>query len=407
MAFYNELNERGLVSQATHAEQTEKLFTNENGVKVYTGFDPTANSLHVGHLIPIMGLARAQQAGHHPIALIGGGTAIVGDPSGKSEMRKMLTRDEINQNANAIKNQLSKFIEFDNGKATLVNNLDWLSELNYLEMLRDVGRHFSVNRMLTAECFKARMESGLSFLEFNYMILQAYDFLHLQREYNCKVQLGGDDQWSNMIAGVDLIRRVLSNEAYAITYPLLTTSDGKKMGKTEGGAVWLDPNLTSPYEYFQYWRNVPDDKVAECLAYFTFLSNEEVAELASYTDQKINESKVVLAYEATKILHGEDEANKSKEAALAAFSSGHKRDNIPRTEINESEIEDEILVTDLIKLAHFTSSNNEGRRLIKGGGIYINGERITDQDSVIPKTLLEDGVELRKGKKHHHLFKLL
>lgn len=406
MDFYTELSTRRLVSQATHADQTEKLFSQNQNVRVYTGFDPTANSLHVGHLIPIMGLARAQKAGHHPIALIGGGTAIVGDPSGKSEMRKMLTREEINNNADAIKNQLSNFIDFDNNKATIVNNLDWLSELNYLEMLRDIGRHFSVNRMLTAECFKARMESGLSFLEFNYMILQAYDFLHLHREYDCKVQLGGDDQWSNMIAGTDLIRRVVSKEAYAITYPLLTTSDGKKMGKTEGGAVWLDPTLTSPYEYFQYWRNVPDDKVADCLSYFTFLSNEEVTKLSEYKDQEINKAKEVLAFEATKILHGEDEANSSKEAALAAFSKGTKRQNIPTTTLDSTSFENDFLVTELIRLAGFSASNNEGRRLIKGGGIYINGERIENLDATLTRDTLKAGVELRKGKKHHHLFNL-
>lgn len=407
MAFYEYLDERGLISQATHAEQTAKLFASETGVKVYTGFDPTADSLHVGHLIPIMGLARAQRAGHHPIALVGGGTALVGDPSGKSEMRKMLTEEQIGLNVQALKNQLSKFITFDDNKASLLNNLDWLKELNYLEMLRDIGRHFSVNRMLTAECFKARMETGLSFLEFNYMILQAYDFMHLNKEFGCKVQLGGDDQWSNMIAGVDLIRRVLSKEAYSITYPLLTTSDGKKMGKTEGGAVWLDPAKTSPYEYYQYWRNVPDDRVGSCLAYFTFLENDHVKELAAYKDAAINEAKDILAYEATKILHGEEEAEKAKGAAKAAFSGGHDRSNIPNSKLEAELFEnDEITVVELLKHAGFAASNNEGRKLIKGGGVYVNGERITDPDGGVAKETFSEGIELRKGKKNHHLFEL-
>lgn len=407
MSLYEELEQRGLLSQSTHPEQTRKLFRENQGVSVYTGFDPTADSLHIGHLIPIMGLARVQRAGHHPIALIGSGTALIGDPTGKSEIRKMLSKEDIGYNLEKIKKQLQCFIDFENGKASLVNNLDWLGSLNYLDVLRDIGKHFSVNRMLTAECFKARMETGLSFIEFNYMILQAYDFLHLFREHNCLVQLGGDDQWSNMIAGSDLIRRKESKEAYALTYPLLTTSDGKKMGKTEKGAVWLDAEKTSPYEYFQYWRNVPDDKVKECLYIFTFLEHEKINDLCKCEGAGINQVKEVLAFEATKILHGQTEAENAKGAAQAAFSGGQKRENIPSTELLKSDYPNGLKVVEMLKQAQLTSSNKEGRRLISGGGVYLDGERIEDPDFEISAGEYKENYELRKGKKNHHLIQLI
>jgi tyrosyl-tRNA synthetase len=406
MNLYHELESREMVSQSTHPEPLRKLLKEKQGVKIYTGFDPTADSLHIGHLIPVMGLARAQRAGHHPIALIGGGTALIGDPTGKTEMRKILTVEGIDHNVSKIRQQLSKFIDFSEGKASLVNNLDWLGEKNYLEMLRDVGRHFSVNRMLTAECFKQRMEHGLSFLEFNYMILQGYDFMHLNKDLDCMVQLGGDDQWSNMLAGVDLTRRMNSREVYALTYPLLTTSDGKKMGKTEKGAVWLDPEKTSPFEYFQYWRNVPDDKVKECLFYFTFLSTEEVISLVEVEGSAINEAKIKLAYEATTILHGKDEAEKALNAAKAAFSGGGQRAEIPSTQLSHDDCEGGIPLFDLLRRAKLASSGGEARRLVKGGGVYVNGERATDPEKRYSTEDFSKELELRKGKKHIHIFSL-
>lgn len=407
MSLYDTFAARGMISQVTHDDPIQKLLREQTGVKIYTGFDPTADSLHIGHLIPVMGLARAQRAGHHPIALVGGGTALIGDPTGKTELRKILTKEDINHNVECIRKQLSNFIDFSDNKATLVNNLDWLGEKNYLEMLRDIGRHFSVNRMLTAECFKQRMEHGLSFLEFNYMILQAYDFMHLQKNYDCQIQMGGDDQWSNMIAGVDLTRRVLSKEVYALTYPLLTTSDGKKMGKTEKGAVWLDPEKTSPYEYYQYWRNIPDDRVAICLNLFTFLSEDEVAQLSAAQGSELNQSKSVLAYEATKLLHGQDAADQAKQAAQAAFGGGDNKADIPSVEINADQIEAEgIALFDLLRVAELAASGNEARRLVKGGGIYVNGERMSDPEQKFPLSTFENPLELRKGKKHHRLVQL-
>ena len=408
MSLYDTLSARGMVSQVTHDEPIQKLLRENSNVKIYTGFDPTADSLHIGHLIPVMGLARAQRAGHHPIALVGGGTSLIGDPTGKTELRKILTKEDINNNAECIKKQLSNFIDFSDHRATLVNNLDWLGEKNYLEMLRDIGRHFSVNRMLTAECFKQRMEHGLSFLEFNYMILQAYDFMHLHQHFDCQIQMGGDDQWSNMIAGVDLTRRVYSTEVYALTYPLLTTSDGKKMGKTEKGAVWLDPNKTSPYEYYQYWRNIPDDRVAICLKLFTFLSNDEVGDLTRLEGSQINHAKSVLAYEATKLLHGSEAAKQAKQATQAAFEGGNNRADIPTVEIEEASLgNDGIPLFELLKVTGLASSGNEGRRLVKGGGIYVNGDRISDPETKFGKTEFGNSLELRKGKKHHRLVTLV
>lgn len=406
MGLYEVLESREMVSQVTHPDPLRQLLTQEKGVRIYTGFDPTADSLHIGHLIPVMGLARVQRAGHHPIALVGGGTAMIGDPTGKTEMRKMLTVADIDHNLECIRTQLSKFIDFGGGAATLVNNLDWLGQKNYLEMLRDVGRHFSVNRMLTAECFKQRMEHGLSFLEFNYMILQGYDFMHLKKEHDCRVQLGGDDQWSNMLAGVDLTRRVLQDEVYALTYPLLTTSDGKKMGKTEKGAVWLDPNKTSPFKYFQYWRNVPDDRVRNCLYLFTFLEADEVEKLAAAKDAELNATKERLAYEATRILHGDDAAGEALEAAKAAFGGGGDREKIPTTVLSPEECEGGLPLFDLLRRAGFANSGGEGRRLVKGGGVYVNGERASDAESRYGAEEIAKSLEIRKGKKNIHLFTL-
>jgi len=406
MGLYSILEQRDLVSQVTHPEPLRKLLEEEQGVKIYTGFDPTADSLHIGHLIPVMGLAHAQRAGHHPIALVGGGTALIGDPTGKTALRQILTREDIDHNVSRIKQQLSHFISFEDDKASLVNNLDWLGQRNYLEMLRDIGRHFSVNRMLTAECFKQRMEHGLSFLEFNYMILQAYDFMHLNKEVGCQVQLGGDDQWSNMIAGVDLTRRMSQNEAYALTYPLLTTSDGKKMGKTERGAVWLDPEKTSPHEYFQYWRNVPDDRIEACLKYFTFLEVTEIDSLVKVEGSALNEAKVRLAWEATTLLHGEDAANDAKEAAKAAFAGGGDRDKIPTTTLTSDETGEGLPLFDLLRRSGLATSGGEARRLVKGGGVSVNGEKVNDPEKRYATEDFASSLELRKGKKNIHLFRL-
>ena len=406
MSLYQELVDREMVAQVTHPEPLRELLEKERGVKIYTGFDPTADSLHIGHLIPVMGLARAQRAGHHPIALVGGGTALIGDPTGKTEMRKMLTVEDINTNVDKIKLQLSRFIHFENGQASLVNNLDWLGTKNYLEMLRDVGRHFSVNRMLTAECFKQRMEHGLSFLEFNYMILQSYDFMHLNKTQNCRVQLGGDDQWSNMLGGVDLTRRMNGSDVFALTYPLLTTSEGKKMGKTEKGAVWLDPEKTSPYEYFQYWRNIPDDRVKTCLFYFTFLDVREVRELTQNMDSSINEAKVKLAFEATKIVHGAKAAEEALLAAQAAFGAGQDRDKIPSTLLCAGDCEGGLPLFDLLRRANLASSGGEARRTILGGGVTVNGEKVADPERRYFGADFSKSLEIRKGKKHIHIFGL-
>jgi tyrosyl-tRNA synthetase len=321
-------------------------------------------------------------------------------------MRKMLTVEGIEHNIQCIKSQLSKFIDFDNGNASLVNNLDWLGDKNYLDILRDIGRHFSVNRMLSAECFKQRMEHGLSFLEFNYMILQGYDFMHLKEEMNCQVQLGGDDQWSNMIAGVDLARRTGAGDVFAMTYPLLTTSDGKKMGKTEKGAVWLDPEKTSPYEYFQYWRNVPDDRVKPCLFYFTFLSAEEVLELSNAQDAAINASKIKLAYEATRILHGKAAADDALKAAEAAFGGGDQKEKMPSTALSAEDCEGGLPLFDLLRRANLAASGGEARRLIKGGGVSVNGDKVLDPEQRFHASDFSESMELKKGKKHFHRFTL-
>jgi len=397
---FDVLKERGYIAQTTHEEEIRELLGKEP-VTFYIGFDPTADSLHVGHFIQIMAMAHMQRAGHRPIALVGGGTAMVGDPSGRTDMRKMMTRETINQNAQAFKKQLSRFLDFSEGKAIMVDNSDWLLDLNYVEFLREIGVHFSVNRMLTAECFKSRLERGLSFLEFNYMLMQSYDFLRLYQEYNCKMQLGGDDQWSNIISGVELIRRIESAPAYGMTFTLLTTSDGKKMGKTQAGAVWLDPNKTSPYDFYQYWRNVDDADVKKCLALLTFLPMDEVNRLGSLKDQEINEAKKVLAFEVTKIVHGEEEAIKAQKAAEALFGGGGDAAGIPSVELSPEEFAKCANILDLLMAVGLTPSRGEGRRLVSQGGISVNGERVSDIDYAVSRDDLDENGSLmiRKGKK--------
>lgn len=371
----DELLERGYIKQFTHEEETRKLLEEEK-VTFYIGFDPTADSLHVGHFIAMMFMAHMQRAGHRPIALIGGGTAMVGDPSGKTDMRKMLTKEDIQHNVDSIKKQMSRFIDFSDDKAILVNNADWLLNLNYVDFLREVGVHFSVNRMLTAECFKQRLEKGLSFLEFNYMLMQGYDFYELNQKYNCKMQLGGDDQWSNMIAGVELVRRKAQGQAMAMTCTLLTNSQGQKMGKTVGGALWLDPNKTSPFDFYQYWRNVDDADVEKCLALLTFVPMDEVRRLGSLEGSEINKAKEVLAYEVTKLVHGEEEAKKAEDAAKALFAGGADMSNVPTVAITKEDLGKTLL--DVLATTKIVPSKKEGRRLIEQGGLSINGVKVED-----------------------------
>ncbi|MFZ5753334.1 MAG: tyrosine--tRNA ligase [Bacillota bacterium] len=404
---YDILRERGYIEQATHEEEIRELLEKET-VTFYIGFDPTADSLHVGHFIQVMVMMHMQRAGHRPIAIIGGGTAMVGDPSGKTDMRKMLTRELIEENAQSFKKQFSRFIDFGPGKALMVNNADWLMNLNYIEFLRDIGKHFSVNRMLSAECFKNRLERGLSFLEFNYMLMQAYDFLELYKRYNCKLQMGGNDQWSNIIAGVELIRRAEGGSAYGLTFKLLTTSEGKKMGKTESGAIWLDPAKTSPYDFYQYWRNVDDRDVKNCLALLTFLPMEEVNRLGSLQDAEINRAKEVLAYEVTKLVHGEEEAEKAQKAARALFGSGGDAASIPCTEIPQARFTGGMDILTLLMETGLAPSKSEGRRLIQQGGLTVNENKIDDFNLVINLDDFADGkLMLRKGKKVYHQVKLV
>ena len=399
---YDTLVERGFVQQVTHEEELAKLLENEQ-VTFYIGFDPTADSLHVGHFLAMIAMAHMQRAGHRPIALVGGGTAMVGDPSGKTDMRKMLTKEQIEHNVDCIKKQLQRFISFSDGKAILANNADWLMELNYIGFLRDIGAHFSVNRMLTAECFKQRLERGLSFLEFNYMLMQSYDFYQLNKKYGCILEMGGDDQWSNILAGSELIRRKRGKPAYGLTFTLLTNSEGKKMGKTEAGAVWLDADKTSPYDFYQYWRNVDDADVKKCLSLLTFLPMDEVNRLSSLEGEKINEAKKVLAYEVTKLVHGEKEASKARAAAEALFENAGDSKNVPGTTILKTEIEKNIRLVDLLINTGLTASKGEGKRLIKQGGIYLNEERIDDFDREVTLEDFKDGkLMIRKGKKIFH-----
>ncbi len=400
MSVFDTLLERGFIQQSTHEDEIKELLEKEK-VTFYIGFDPTADSLHVGHFIAMMAMAHMQQAGHRPICLLGGGTAMIGDPSGKSDMRKMMTMETISNNAECFKAQMRRFIDFSDGKALMVNNADWLMKLNYVQLLREIGIHFSVNRMLTAECFKNRMERGLSFLEFNYMIMQAYDFLELNRQHNCLMQLGGDDQWSNIIAGVDLIRRTDSRPAYGLTFTLLTTSDGRKMGKTEKGALWLSPEKTSPYDFYQYWRNVDDADVEKCLSLLTFLPMDEVRRLGALRDKEANIAKKSLAFEVTKLIHGEEEAQKAQQAAEALFGGSGNLDNVPTVMVSRSEIGGKLL--DILAATGIIASKSEGRRLIQQGGLYLGNTKIIDLDISLTPDLLDDNtVLIRKGKKSFH-----
>ena len=394
---YDVLEERGFLKQCSHPEELRELLGKEK-VTFYIGFDPTADSLHVGHFMGMMAMAHLQKAGHRPICLIGGGTGTIGDPSGKTDMRKMMTDEIIEHNCNCFKKQMERFIDFSDDKALMVNNAEWLRKLNYIDLLRDVGAHFSVNRMLTAECYKQRLERGLTFLEFNYMIMQAYDFMELNRRYGCVLELGGDDQWSNIIAGVELIRRKEAKPSYGMTFNLLTNSEGKKMGKTAKGALWLDPEKTSPYDFYQYWRNVADSDVEKCLALLTFLPMDEVRRLGSYKDQKINEAKQVLAYEVTKLVHGEEEAKKAQEAAQALFSGKGNMDNAPTITITEADFGKKLL--DILVDNKVFESKGAGRRLIAQNGVSIGDDKWTDVEKVLTAEDLANGdMIVRKGKK--------
>lgn len=397
---YDVLKERGYLKQFTDEEEIKKLLSEEK-ITFYIGFDPTADSLHVGHFIAMMFMAHMQKFGHRPIALIGGGTAMIGDPSGRTDMRKMMTKETIAHNAECIKKQMEKFIDFSDGKAIMENNANWLLGLNYIDFIRDIGAEFSVNRMLTAECFKSRMEKGLSFLEFNYMIMQGYDFYMLNKKYNCKMELGGDDQWSNIIAGINLVRKKKQETVYGMTCTLLTNSEGKKMGKTAKGALWLDATKTSPYEFYQYWRNVADEDVEKCLALLTFLPMEEVRRLGSLKDAEINKAKTVLAYEITKMIHGEEEAEKAKAAAEALFGAGSDMSNVPSTEIEREKLG--MRLTDFLAESKILKNKSEGRRLIEQNGMTVNDEKISDIAFAITEDIFKDGeILVKMGKKKFH-----
>lgn len=401
------LKERGFIEQTTHEDEIRELLGKES-VTFYIGFDATADSLTAGHFLTVMAMMHMQRAGHRPIALLGGGTTMIGDPSGKSDMRSMMTRETIDYNAKCFQEQLSRFIDFDNDKAIIANNADWLLDLNYVEFLREVGVHFSVNKMLAADCYKQRMEKGLTFFEFNYMLMQSYDFWKLNNLYDCKMQLGGNDQWSNIIGGVELIRRKEQKPAFGLTFKLLTTSEGLKMGKTMKGAVWLDPRKTSPYEFYQYWRNIEDVKVEECLGLLTFLPMEEVRRLGALEGAEINKAKEVLAFEITRIVHGEEEAVKAREAARALFANGGKSEDIPTTEYSKSEMDEGKDLITLLVETKLVSSRSEGRRLIQQGGVVVNDVKITEMDKKFTaKDFHEDGALLiKKGKKGYHQIKI-
>lgn len=404
MGVYEELQERGLIAQVTDENEIRDL-VNAGKAVFYIGFDPTADSLHVGHFMALCLMKRLQMAGNKPIALIGGGTGMIGDPSGKSDMRKMLTPETIQHNCDCFKKQMSKFIDFSDDKALMVNNANWLLNLNYIEVLREVGACFSVNRMLSFECYKQRMERGLSFLEFNYMIMQSYDFYTLYKKYGCNLQFGGDDQWSNMIGGMELIRRKLSGNANAMTITLLTNSEGKKMGKTEKGAVWLDAEKTSPYDFYQYWRNVGDDDVIKCMKLLTFIPMDEIREYEKLEGAQLNKAKEVLAFELTKMIHGEDEANKAKDAAKALFAGGSDNSNMPTTVLAEDDFTDgEITVLDMMLKAGMIKSKGEGRRLIDQGGVSVNDEKVSGALTALKLTDFDNEVIVKKGKKMFHKF---
>lgn len=403
MGVYEELVARGLIAQVTDEEEIREL-VNSGKDTFYIGFDPTADSLHVGHFMALCLMKRLQMAGNKPIALVGGGTGMIGDPSGRTDMRQMMTKETIQHNVDCFKKQMSRFIDFSEGKALLVNNADWLLDLNYVELLRDVGACFSVNNMLRAECYKQRMEKGLSFLEFNYMIMQSYDFYALYQKYGCNMQFGGDDQWSNMLGGTELIRRKLGKNAYAMTINLLLNSEGKKMGKTQSGAVWLSAEKTSPYDFYQYWRNVDDGDVIKCLKMLTFLPLEEIDELAKLEGSEINKAKEILAHELTELVHGKEEADKAQEAARAIFSNKTNTDNMPSTTLTEADFADgEIGILDLMKKCGLIPSNGEGRRLIQQGGVSVDDEKVTDVYAKVAKSDFEKGyVVIKKGKKVYH-----
>ena len=396
---FDVLKERGLIAQTTHENEIRELLANEK-VTFYIGFDPTADSLHVGHFLQMVVMRHMQNYGHRPIALVGGGTGHIGDPSGRTDMRQMMTKETIDYNCERFKEQLSKVIDFSDGKAIMVNNADWLLDLNYVEFIRDIGSCFSVNQMLQAECFKQRLEKGLSFLEFNYMLMQSYDFLMLNRKYDCKMELGGDDQWSNILGGLDLCRRKDQKQVYGMTFTLLTNSEGKKMGKTANGAVWLAPEKTSPYEFYQYWRNVDDNDVCKCLKLLTFIPMEEIREYEKLEGSQLNKVKEVLAYEVTKLVHGEEEAQKAKQAATAIFAGAGNDENMPSAQIEASVIGDGIGVLDLLLAAGLIPSKGEGRRLVQQGGISLDNEKVTAIDMVITKDNFKDNkIIAKKGKK--------
>ncbi len=404
MGVYEELQERGLIAQVTDEEQIRELVNTGKAI-FYIGFDPTADSLHVGHFMALCLMKRLQLAGNKPIALIGGGTGMIGDPSGKTDMRKMMTPETIAHNCECFKKQMSKFIEFGEDKAIMVNNADWLLDLNYVNLLREVGACFSVNRMLTFECYKQRMERGLSFLEFNYMIMQSYDFYTLYKKYGCNLQFGGDDQWSNMIGGMELIRRKLQGDANAMTITLLTNSEGKKMGKTEKGTVWLDAEKTSPYEFYQYWRNVGDDDVIKCMKLLTFIPMAEINEYAKCEGAELNKVKEVLAFELTKMIHGEDEAVKAQQAAKALFAGGADNSNMPTTTLTDDDFTDgEITVLDMMLKANMIKSKGEGRRLIDQGGVSVNDEKVNGALTALKTSDFDKDIIIKKGKKMFHKF---
>ena len=401
MTVYDELVARGLIAQVTDEEEIKELINNGKAT-FYIGFDPTADSLHVGHFMALCLMKRLQMAGNRPIALIGGGTGMVGDPSGRTDMRQMMTVETIQHNCDCFKKQMERFIDFSDGKALMVNNADWLMNLNYIELLREVGPHFSVNRMLTAECYKQRMERGLSFLEFNYMIMQSYDFYELYQRYGCNMQFGGDDQWSNMLGGTELIRRKLGKNAYAMTITLLLNSEGKKMGKTQSGAVWLDPNKTSPFEFYQYWRNVGDADVLKCLRMLTFLPLEQIDEMDKWEGSQLNTAKEILAFELTKLVHGEEEAAKAQESARALFSGGNASD-MPTAEITEGDLRDgKIDIMGILAASGLCASRSEARRAVQQGGVSVNGEKVTDISTAYsPEDIQKEDFVLRRGKKSY------
>ncbi|MBF7096015.1 tyrosine--tRNA ligase [Alkalibacter mobilis] len=402
---FDVLKERGFIEQCTHEDEIREMLGKES-TTFYIGFDPTADSLHIGHFLQIMVMTHMQKHGHRPIALIGGGTTMVGDPTDKTDMRKMLTREQIKANGEKFKLVFKKFLDFSDGKALMLDNADWLLELNYVELLREIGVHFSVNRMLAADCYKSRMEKGLTFLEFNYMIMQSYDFYVLYKDYNCKLQLGGNDQWSNILGGTELIRRKSGGQAYGMTFSLLTTSDGKKMGKTEKGALWLDPEKTTPYDFYQYWRNIDDADVRKCLSLLTFLPMDEVERLSSLEGAEINKAKEILAYEVTKMIHGEEDAEKAQQTARSLFVKQGDSDDMPTTEFKSAEIAQMDIIEILIGTG-LVPSKSEGRRLVTQGGVQVDGEKVEGLDYKLPPEKISGGsVIIKKGKKTHHKIKI-